>query len=104
MSERDAKVLGIDYSKLEYRKDEPNIGIGGISPLYRINSECKLTFRTSEGKAHTESLPGFNVTRVEIADQKVREAVFKIIPSLLGMEFLERFRLVFNKDEAYLER
>ncbi len=104
VSERDAKVLGIDYSKLELRKDEPSIGVGGTSPLYKIRRECKLTFRTSDGQLHAESLPDFNVTKVEIADEKVRKAVFDLIPSLLGMEVLERFKLYFNKDLAYLER
>lgn len=104
ISERDAKILEIDYSKLELRKDQPNIGVGGTSPLYKIKAECKLTFRTSDGQLHAESFPDFNVTKVEIADENIRKSVFNMIPSLLGMEVLERFKLYFNKDVAYLER
>ena len=102
LSEKDAKILGIDYSKLELQEGR-NIGLGGTAPVYRIKCECKLTFRISEREFHVEPLPDFDVTKVEIEDEKERRLVFNSIPSLIGMELLERFRLVATKNEAYLE-
>jgi hypothetical protein len=103
LSEKDAKILAIDYSKLELQK-EPIVGLGGTAPLYRIKSECKLTFLTSDSQPVVETLPNFDVTKVELKDEKTRNLVFNLIPSLIGMETLERFKLVATKDSAYLER
>jgi predicted aspartyl protease len=103
ISERDATVLGVDYEKLELLK-EPIFGIGGPAPAYRINSECKITFVTSDKRAYVVSLPSVLATKVVIEDVAMRKRVFNETPSLLGMEvILDRFKLVTTKAGAYLE-
>jgi len=103
ISEKDAKILGIDYTRLELQ-DQPLVGLGGTSPVYKIKAECKLTFKTSDRKGHVETLPDFDVNKVDIEDEKERKTVFNLIPSLIGMEILERFKLITTKNEAYLEQ
>src|SRR5215831_10331473 len=102
ISERDAAILGIDYEKLELL-EQPIFGIGGTAPAYRINSESKLVFRTLEGGRYLLSLPNIIVTKVAMADERVRKFVFDQTPSLLGMDAIERFRFVLTKDYGYLE-
>jgi predicted aspartyl protease len=101
LSERDAKILGIDYLKLELQND-PLIGLG-TSPVFRIKEECKLTFLDSERKSHIETLPNFDVMKVKIEDIEKRVLVFNLIPSLIGMEILQKFKFVVTNKEAYLE-
>jgi len=103
LSERDARILGIDYGRLELQK-EPLVGLGGTLPVYKTPGECSLTFRTSEQKGHVESFPHFDVVRVEIEDEKKRRLVFNLIPSLIGMDLLPRFKFYATRDVAYLER
>ena len=103
LSERDARILGIDYNRLELRK-EPLVGLGGTLPVYETPGECSLTFRTVERKEHAESFPHFDVVKVEIEDEKTRRIVFNLIPSLIGMDLLPRFKFYATKDVAYLER
>ena len=45
----------------------------------------------------------FDVLKVEIADNKVRERILSGIPSILGMNVLRDFRFVATNDAAYLE-
>jgi len=103
ISEKDAKILGIDYAKLDLQERRLT-GLGGTAPVYKTKAECKLTFRTFDKTGHVETLPNFDVTRVDIEDEKERATVFNLIPSLIGMELLERFTLVATKNGAYLEQ
>jgi hypothetical protein len=110
MSEADARRFGIDYNSLQLLpEDKWAVGVGGRSPLYRLNGECKITFRTDQprtasgGGFHVETFEHFDVVKVDIADSKVREQVIANLPSLLGMELLSKFRLVATDREAYLE-
>lgn len=102
LSERDAKKLEIDYTRLELQK-EPAIGLGGTSSIYRIKRECKLTLVDSERKPHVKTVSEFDVTKVEIQDLKTHQLVFNLIPSLIGMDLLANFRLIVTSKEAYLE-
>ncbi len=110
MSEADAKKLGIDYDSLQLLpEDQWATGIGGKSPLYRIEAECKITFRTDQpitksgGGFHVETLDHFDVVKVNITDVKIREEVIANLPSLLGMDLLPKFKLVATGEQAYLE-
>ncbi|MGA3406150.1 MAG: aspartyl protease family protein [Candidatus Bathyarchaeia archaeon] len=110
LSEIDAKRFGLDYSALkQLPHDEWVTGIGGNLPLYRITDECKLTFQTAGAQTHGKrefrmmTLDHFDVVKVEIADNKVREQILSGIPSILGMDILHNFRFVATNDEAYLE-
>ena len=103
ISQKDAKILGIDYAKLDLQEQRLT-GLGGTAPVYRIKAECKVTFKTSDKTGHVETLPSFDVTKVDIEDEKERTLVFNLIPSLIGMELLERFTLVAAKNGVYLEQ
>jgi hypothetical protein len=110
LSEVDARRLGLDYSALKQLPyDEWVTGIGGMLPLYRITDECKLTFQTAGAQSQNKrefrivTSDHFDVLKVEIADNKVRERILSGIPSILGMNVLRDFRFVATNDAAYLE-
>jgi hypothetical protein len=110
LSELDAKRFGLDYSTMNLLpKDRWVTGIGGMLPLYQITDECKLTFQTAGAQSRdkrefrVETLDHFDVVKVEIPDNKVRERILSGIPSILGMDILRNFKFVATNDEAYLE-
>lgn len=76
---------------------------GGTAPVYTIKGECNLTFKTTKGEGFVKSRPNFHVTKVAIDEEKTRVLVFNLIPSLIGMDILEDFKLVATKTSAYLE-
>ncbi len=51
---KDATRIGLDYRRLE-KHTENILGIGGTVETYTI-TDAKLTFRTKNGKNHTETL------------------------------------------------
>lgn len=110
LSEVDAKRFSLDYSTLKELPEENWVtGIGGKLPLYRITDECKLTFQTAgvqtQGKRdfRVETSDHFDVIKVKIADDKLREQILAGIPSILGMDVLCNFKFVATNNEAYLE-
>jgi predicted aspartyl protease len=107
ISELDAKRLGIDYSTLRKLPEKDWVtGIGGTLPLYRIDSECKLTLRVvTNGKHeyHVETLDHFDVVEVVVSDKVSREKVLSSLPSILGMDILRNFEFTASNDEAYIE-
>jgi len=111
LSEVDAKRLSIDYSSLKKLPEKEWVGgIGGRLPLYRIMEECKLTFQTAGAKEkskrefNVETLDHFDVVKVEVPDENIRQQILANIPSILGIDIIRNFKLVATNDVAYLER
>ena len=86
----DAERLGIDYSRL-YKKEEGAIGIGGTADTY-ILEDVKLLFATETG-IHLEDLKTINVIMIETDD----EYKIKKLPSLLGIDVLNKYKLFVDK-------
>ena len=102
--DKDLELLDIDVGKL--RKAERNVGgVGGIVDTYVID-DAELLFRTEDRKLRVEKLRLF-VGKHDLAElsESEREMIM-FVPSLLGRDIIQRFRLVCDKDreEVYLER
>lgn len=89
----DAKRLKIDYSRLK-KLEHGTTGIGGVVDTYAIPN-VKLAFRTSEG-IHKEEFKEVFVLKHSPRDRE-EDARIKMLPSLLGRDFLNRYKVFFNR-------
>lgn len=95
--DKDTTRLGLDLSKLE-KLSKGMLGIGGTVETYTIRN-AKLTFRTQNGKSHTENLEKIYVLKHPHIDEKIMR-----IPSILGRDILNKYALVYDKrhENAYV--
>jgi len=94
----DAIRLGIDYSRLQRHK-EGTTGIGGTVDTYII-PDVKLFFKSSEGSIHEEKLKEIFVLKHNLERMKKEETErIKMLPSVLGRDVINRFKLVLCKDD-----
>lgn len=102
--DKDVELLGIDVGKL--RKAERNVGgVGGMVDTYVVD-DAELLFRTEDRKIKVERLRLF-VGKHDLARlSAVEREMIRLVPSLLGRDIIERFRLVCDKgrEEVYLEK
>jgi len=102
--DRDVELLGIDVGKL--KRAETNVGgIGGMVDTYVIE-DAELLFRTEDRKIRAETLRLF-VGKHDLARLSPSESeIIMRVPSLLGRDIIQRFRLVCDKrkEKVYLER
>ena len=102
--DKDIRYLRISVENL--RRAERDIGgLGGLIDTYVIE-DAVLSFRTEDRQIRREKLRLF-VGKHDLAKLSpiAREMVLRM-PSLLGRDIIQRFRLVCDKrgDEVYLER
>jgi hypothetical protein len=102
--DRDIELLGIDIRKL--RKAERNVGgVGGMVNTYMME-DAELLFRTEDKKIRVEKLRLFiekhDLTRLSPNEREL----IMLMPSLLGRDIIQRFRLIcdMEKEEVYLEK
>ena len=93
--DRDAITLGISYAKLS-RLRQPLLGLGGLVETY-VARDAKLHFKTEEGLEHNEVLPELLVVKHRKVDDNIMR-----IPSVLGRDILNRYKLVYDKQHATL--
>lgn len=91
----DAKRLRIDYSKLQ-KLEHGTAGIGGIVDTYGI-PEMSLFLRTSDRGLHEEILDLFVLKHDIKAVKEEGIARIKLLPSLLGRDFLNRYKLILDR-------
>lgn len=109
LGEADAKRLAVDYSSLTLLpKDKWATGVGGVSPVYRIDHECTITFRTDLPIDHehaflVQPFPDYYVLKIDIEEEELRKRVVANLPSLLGIDLLTKFKLVVTNKKAFLE-
>ena len=89
MTSSDARDLGIRYDSLQSGKRA--IGVGETSTK-EFREDIYLIFRT-DSNPHQERLDGVDILLVK-----------RVVPSLLGRDLLQKFRLTLTKGEVYLER
>lgn len=100
--DKDAITLGIDYKKLK-RCERDFIGIGGSIKTYIIEDSI-LLFKSEREEVKIE-MPVF-VLRHPLKEMDAAEKTKVLrIPSLLGRDVINRFRLIFDKrrEEIILE-
>jgi hypothetical protein len=89
ISDMDAIKLGIDHSLLPKSK-AGTIGIGGVVDTYFIKN-VKLIFKTQEG-VHAEKLDEIFILKHKESDEKIKR-----IPSLLGRDILNKYKLLLDR-------
>jgi hypothetical protein len=102
--DRDVERLGLDWDRLS-RADHQLGGIGG-SVETRIIPDGTLSFTTTSGNLIRErSKIYFARHDLRAASRIVRRSIM-FMPSLLGRDLIERYRLVYDKSrsQVYLER
>jgi len=92
LSDTDATRLGIQHQKLA-RLREGTTGIGGVVATF-TPPRVKLIFKTIQD-THIEELPRVFVLRHKKGDENIRR-----IPSLLGRDILNKFRLLLDKERG----
>ena len=104
LMDRDRERLGLDWNKLD-RTNRTLTGIGGTVDT-RIIKDGTLLFRTESEQVVRERLP-IHVAKHDNSsmDRHGNERVL-LLPSLLGRDIIERYRLVYDKSSSlvYLER
>ncbi len=101
--DRDVKRLSLDWEKLG--REAQLAGIGG-SVETRLIRDGRLSFQTSSPRTVTERVVIFAARHdPKIMDGRARRLVLRM-PSLLGRDILERYRVVYDgpKARVFLER
>lgn len=99
----------MDYGKLKLLPEEQwAIGVGGRSPLYRIEQDCSLTFETDtpNNPAHrfyTEKFNQFDVLKVEMDNPQLKEQTIRNLGSLLGVDLLGKCKAISTSQQPYIE-
>lgn len=94
--DKDAITLGIDYKKLRrYQRDF--VGIGGSIETYVIE-DAVLLFKSEKGEVEIK-IPIFVLRHPLKKMSKDEEARVLRLPSLLGRDVINRFRLIFDKQK-----
>ena len=98
--DRDRERLGINWNNLE-TTNRPLAGIGGTVDT-RIIKHATLAFKTESEKIVQEKL-SIHVARHDLAglDRRGIERVLQL-PSLLGRDMIERYRLVYDKSRRLI--
>lgn len=105
ISEVEAEKLKIDWETLEHAH-KPIITMGGRAEA-RILHEVILIFQTEDARHEEWEMDCIHISIIPVRERR-REEIRKILPNLLGQDFLRRYRLKFVadywKNEAYLEK
>ena len=100
ISDRDALFLMIDYKKLR-KNSEKLSGIGGSVETYTLDDTI-LIFKTDTGQLEIK-LPILFLNHDLVSMKEEDQIKVLRIPSLLGRDILNRFRLIYSEPENKLE-
>ena len=104
ISERDAGLMNIPFSKLHRTKE--SVGVGGGTVVGHLIRNAVITFRDEKGKLVHKTLSKIYAIRTRKRNKETRRKVLTF-PSVLGVDFLieHKFKLVFDPANkiAYLE-
>jgi len=114
ISERDASLLEIDYTLL--KRGEDFTGVGGSVCNYLLN-DVSLSFKLEDEKFHIEKVESVSLMRHKKYEEKCPEcghewiprgeeksALAFMLPSLLGVSVISRFKVRYTKTKIFLER
>lgn len=88
--DNDAISMGISYDKLT-RSKQSLLGLGGLVETY-IAKNAKLHFRAQDDSEQIEDLRELLIVRHTHPDANIMR-----IPSVLGREILNKYRLIYDK-------
>jgi predicted aspartyl protease len=94
INEFDARAMKIDYSKLT--KNQDSLGIGGSAESY-IADSCHLYFGEGIESIDVKPVKFLRQLNVDRADQER-------YPSLLGMDVLRNYKIIFTDSKVILEK
>ena len=101
IGERDAKRIGIDFSKLE--PGPPALGIGGTSPTYIIPDAIFVLGSEKKEWLMVKPMPKLQVMKHETDDPEL-EKKLRRLPSVLGRDILgERYKIICDGAKATIE-
>ena len=104
ISERDAELMNIPFSKLHRTKE--SVGVGGGTVIGYLIRNVVITFRDEKRRLIHKTLSKIYAIRTQKRNKETRRKVLTF-PSVLGVDFLieHKFKLVFDPANkiAYLE-
>lgn len=92
----DAVRNNIDVLKLK-KSDNGAVGIGGHIETFDL-TKCSILFLNSDNKYHKEKLDIISV----FYEPNVYNREYKPLPSLLGIDILTNFTILFSQDKNYI--
>lgn len=101
IADRDAIRMGLDYTQLQ--QSDPALGIGCAFIKTYLLRNVTLVFKVSSSSFHMERLPAVTVLKHEPRNEEERRNVDQL-PSLLGVDVLEKYSVRFTKKRVILER
>jgi len=102
IADRDVARLELNYEELE-ESEIPVIGIGCKRVKNYLLRDVAVVFRTSGGSLHIERLPQVTVLKHEPEDEEERQIVDQL-PSLLGVDLLDKYSVRFTAKHVVLEK
>ena len=102
IADRDAIRLGINYSKLT-RSPIPVVGIGCKNVSNYLLHNVLIVFRVVGGGFHMERLKTVTVLKHH-PQNAIEKAIIDRIPSLLGLDILEKYHIRFTDKRVILEK
>jgi len=118
LSEGDGVELGIDYDEIAKKQPVPSVmrGIGGSSLVYEL-LDVELWFELSEDRWYVEKIDSMGLMKHQYATavcpscgeewswRKEENAIYaKRIPSLLGIDVIQKYNIRFTDKLILLER
>jgi hypothetical protein len=101
ITEKEATIMGIDYSSLPYTKSDA-IGFGGKFKNRTINREVILTFKSNQDE-HKIKLGSFRINCLPPnLSREDREELIRLTPNVLGMDILRIFRIYIDANRVEL--
>lgn len=91
--DKDAISLGLSYNKLTKSKQRL-LGVGGSVETH-IAKNAELYFRAEDGSEHKEELSELLVAKHGAPDANIMR-----IPSVLGRDILNKYRLIFDRSRG----
>jgi len=102
IADRDAIRLGLNYQELE-ESERPVVGIGCKKVKNYFLRDVLLVFRISRNSYYIEKLPTVTVLKNEPHNEEERRLVDQL-PSLLGVDVLEKYTVRFTAKHIVLEK
>jgi len=102
IADRDAARLGLDYEQLE-ESQIPVVGIGCKKVKNYLLRDVMVVFRIARDSFHIEALPMVTVLRNEPQNEEEQKLVDQL-PSLLGVDVLEKYNVGFSNKRVILEK
>jgi len=101
ISERDAIRFGIDYEQLTCPPNNKVLGVGGTCDFYTLD-DTVLMFKKSINSWHIERLDKIYILKNEFRNEEERINALRV-PSLLGMDILNKCKIYYTHKRVYIE-